>query len=72
MLTPGNKWLANLYDLAHERLRVCSVDQVWDGEFCIYSDPQHFFSYRRDQVTGRMAGLIWIDPDTTTVRQSLT
>jgi copper oxidase (laccase) domain-containing protein len=30
---------------------------------CTYSDPQRFFSHRRDGVTGRMASLIWIDPD---------
>jgi len=60
---PGDKWLTNLYALARERLRACGVDQVWGGGLCTYSDPERFFSYRRDQVTGRMASLIWIDPD---------
>ncbi|WP_089728141.1 peptidoglycan editing factor PgeF [Candidatus Thiosymbion oneisti] len=60
---PGDKWLANLYALARERLRACGVDRVWGGEFCTYSDPERFFSYRRDKITGRMASLIWIDPD---------
>ncbi|WP_133511997.1 peptidoglycan editing factor PgeF [Candidatus Thiosymbion oneisti] len=59
----GDKWLANLYALARERLRACGVDRVWGGEFCTYSDPERFFSYRRDKITGRMASLIWIDPD---------
>jgi len=59
----GDKWLANLYALARERLRACGVDQVWGGGLCTYSDPERFFSYRRNQVTGRMASLIWIDPD---------
>ena len=60
---PDGKWLANLYALAGERLRRCGVDQVWGGGLCTYSEPERFFSYRRDGVTGRMASLIWIDPD---------
>lgn len=60
---PGGKWLANLYALARERLRACGSDRVWGGGLCTYSDPERFFSYRRNQVTGRMASLIWIDPD---------
>jgi len=56
-------WLANLYALAHERLHTCGVDRVCGGGLCTYSNPGRFFSYRRDKVTGRMASLIWIDPD---------
>ncbi len=58
----SGKWLADLYALARERLQGCGVDRVWGGGLCTYSDPQRFFSYRRDGVTGRMASLIWIDP----------
>lgn len=61
--TPGGKWLANPYALARERLRACGVDRIWGGGLCTYSDPERFFSYRRDKITGRMASLIWIDPD---------
>jgi copper oxidase (laccase) domain-containing protein len=39
------------------------VDRVWGGYLCTYSDPGRFFSYRRDGTTGRMASLVWIDPD---------
>lgn len=28
--------------------------------FCTYTDEVNFFSYRRDNVTGRMASLIWL------------
>jgi YfiH family protein len=59
----GGKWLADLYALGRGRLERCGVDRVWGGGLCTYSDPQRFFSYRRDGVTGRMASLIWIDPD---------
>jgi len=58
----GGKWLADLYALATSRLRACGIDRVWGGGLCTYSDPERFFSYRRDGVTGRMASLIWIDP----------
>lgn len=60
---PDGKWLADLYALARERLRRCGVDPVWGGGLCTHADPKRFFSYRRDGVTGRMASLIWIDPD---------
>jgi YfiH family protein len=31
---------------------------ITDHSSCVYEDPQSF-SYRRDQITGRQAGLIW-------------
>lgn len=55
---PG-KWLADLYALAHQALARAGITQVYGGEFCTVSDPQRFFSYRRDKTTGRMAALIW-------------
>jgi len=61
--SPGGKWLADLYALATERLNELGVDRVWGGGLCTYADPTRFFSYRRDGMTGRMASLIWIDPD---------
>jgi YfiH family protein len=59
----GGKWLADLYALATERLEGCGVFRIWGGGMCTYSEPDRFFSYRRDGITGRMASLIWIDPD---------
>jgi len=56
--------LVNFYALARERLHTCSVDRVWGSGLCTYSDPERFFSYRRDKITGRMANLIWINPNT--------
>ena len=57
----NGRWLADLYRLARIRLRALGVNAVYGGEFCTFSDPERFFSYRRDQVTGRMATLIWLD-----------
>lgn len=59
--SPDGKWLADLYALATERLRLLGVEQVSGGGMCTFSEPERFFSYRRDGVTGRMASLIWID-----------
>jgi YfiH family protein len=57
----NGRWLGDLYRLARIRLRALGVNAVYGGEFCTFSDPERFFSYRRDQVTGRMATLIWLD-----------
>ncbi|VVC76107.1 Laccase domain protein YfiH [Aquicella siphonis] len=59
---PG-KWLANLYDLARMRLSLSGVTNTYGGDFCTYSQPDLFYSYRRDKGnTGRMASLIWMNP----------
>lgn len=57
----GNgKWLADIYLLARHRLQAVGVERIYGGDFCTYADEQRFYSYRRDQVTGRMATMIWI------------
>lgn len=57
---PGH-WLADLYQLAKQRLAEHSVNAVYGGNLCTYRDPKHFYSHRRDRgLTGRMASLIWL------------
>lgn len=56
---PGH-WLMDLYQVARQRLHAKGVRSIYGGGFCTYSDAGHFYSYRRDGPTGRMAALIWL------------
>jgi len=57
----GDRYLADLYALATAELRNSGVSQIYSGDFCSYSQPEQFYSYRRDQITGRNASLIWLE-----------
>lgn len=60
----ANKWLCDIYLIAKQRLQTIGVNQIYgatiNAEFCTYSAPEHFYSFRRENITGRMASLIWL------------
>lgn len=60
---PGvdGKYHADLFALARQALGQAGVDHVCGGGQCTFSDPERFYSFRRDRVTGRHAALIWIE-----------
>lgn len=60
--SPAGRWLADIYELARRQLRDLGVTAVYGGGWCTFSEPERFFSYRRDGRTGRMASLIWLEP----------
>lgn len=56
---PG-KYLSDIYLLARQTLNDVGVDRISGGGLCTVIDQTRFYSFRRDEVTGRMASLIWL------------
>ncbi|MCF7969948.1 MAG: peptidoglycan editing factor PgeF [Methylococcaceae bacterium] len=57
----GDKYLADIYQIARILLNNAGVQKIYGGQFCTVSEIERFFSYRRDGQTGRMATLIWME-----------
>ena len=60
MATRPGHWLLDLYAVARDRLQRRGVQRIYGGGFCTYSDPDRFFSYRRDRGQRRMVAAIWL------------
>ncbi len=63
----AKKWMADLAGLARWRLQAAGIPNHAifgnDGSraWCTVSNPDQFFSYRREKECGRMAAAIWIN-----------
>jgi len=55
----GGRFLADINELARLILKDAGIEGIYGGEYCTYTDTRRFFSYRRDNMTGRMVSLIW-------------
>ena len=54
-------WLMDLKQLVNMQLISLGIEHVYTSPYCTYSEQTRFFSHRRDEATGRMASLIWMD-----------
>lgn len=54
-------YYADLYFLARLRLQQMGITRIYGGDWCTYSDPSRFYSYRREATTGRMASIIYLN-----------
>ncbi len=52
---------ADIETIARALLVRAGVQEVHGGGFCTYTDPERFFSHRREPRGGRMATTIWLD-----------
>ena len=55
----GGDWFADLNVLASWCMQDTGIHVVGSSGFCSYAD-RRFYSYRKQQITGRMASVIWI------------
>ena len=58
----GDRWFADIYQLARQRLEAISITGIYGGDFCSVDQDDLFYSYRRDgKASGRMASVIWFE-----------
>lgn len=57
----GTKWLANLPLLSEKILNQLMIFNIYASNKCTFESKNEFYSYRREQQTGRMTSLIWFN-----------
>ena len=55
------KWNASLKKMVRHQLQRNGIKQIYSTNNCTFRNDSDFFSYRRNEVTGRMASMIWIE-----------
>ncbi len=55
------KWLVNLPLIAEQILYSQGISAVYQSNACTFELKTEYYSYRRDQQTGRMATFIWFN-----------
>ena len=53
------KWFLDMYAYTQYRLENLGVSDFSYADACTFNEPEHYFSYRRDGVTGRQATVVW-------------
>ena len=59
--TSEKKWLADVYQLARQRLAAVGVKNIYGGGRCTFTEADDFYSFRRDGKTGRVGSLVWVE-----------
>ncbi|NHB58361.1 peptidoglycan editing factor PgeF [Acinetobacter shaoyimingii] len=54
------KYQADLYAIARYILNQFGIRQVFGGDQCTYRQAEHYYSYRRNAKTGRMATFVFM------------
>ncbi|NIQ12948.1 MAG: peptidoglycan editing factor PgeF [Candidatus Dadabacteria bacterium] len=62
--TRKGHWMMDLKQLVRKQLLTLGINHIYVSPYCTFSDKIHFYSHRRDGLTGRMASLIWMDSHT--------
>ncbi|MGH1471394.1 MAG: peptidoglycan editing factor PgeF [Cellvibrionaceae bacterium] len=57
----ASKYYLDMIAVARAQLTEMGVMNISGGDHCSFAEAEHFYSYRRDGVTGRMASLIWLE-----------
>lgn len=54
----NGKYLANLHEIARLQLTALGIQKISSLSECTYSQPEKYYSYRKNAITGRMASVI--------------
>jgi YfiH family protein len=54
----NGKYLADLHQIARQQLESLGVTVIANLEECTYQETDKYYSYRKEQITGRMASVI--------------